>query len=476
MRTPIASPWPQLKAALPPLAAFLFLVGLAVWGHVTHWKLGLGDTSWTAVAGSGSTATRLAAVEQPLPALAAGPVAQGSVAEPHQVTAETMQATRIQFPTVEAVRKADIQTTAVEERAIDQEIVANGVISYDETRTAQLSARVPGTVWRIEKQLGQPVKKGDVLAIIEAMDIGKAKGELLQAVVDYQLKQGIADRLLTQQSSVPERQLEEVQAEARSAYIHLVNAQQTLLNLGLPIRIDTLEDVPDDELAGRIHFLGLPESIASTLDAETTSFSLVPLLSPLDGVVIGREISLGEIVSPSAEQFEVADISRMWILLDVRREDAGLLKLGQRVAFTVDGAGVEVTSTISWISSEINEKTRTVPVRAEVINPLVHDDQQPRQERRMLLAHSFGTGRVRVREVPAAALVPKDSVQWEGRRWVVFVKVDDTTFEARPVEVGISLRNQVEIRSGVVPGDAIATTGSHLLKSEIVRSRLASRQ
>jgi len=94
----------------------------------------------------------------------------------------------------------------------------------------------------------------------------------------------------------------------------------------------------------------------------------------------------------------------------------------------------------------------------------------------MLLAHSFGTGRIRVREVPRAAVVPKDSVQWEGRRWVVFAQVDETTFEARPVELGILLRDVVEIRSGVLAGDTIATTGSHLLKSEIVRSRLAASQ
>ena len=112
----------------------------------------------------------------------------------------------------EAIEKAGIETADAEEHSISQEIIANGVISYDQTRLADLGAS-PAPYRRIEKQLGQPFKKGDVLAIIEAMDVGKAKGELLQAVVDYQLKRGIADRLHARQSVVPERDLYEVQAE-----------------------------------------------------------------------------------------------------------------------------------------------------------------------------------------------------------------------------------------------------------------------
>jgi membrane fusion protein, heavy metal efflux system len=468
----ISDRWLKAKKIVPSVGALVFLVGLAVWGHITHWKIGHEEEAHQVVTHQVTAAT----VEHSSPGQTSAAGADESRDVTNHNDAADVAPTRIRFASPEAVVKSGIETLEVAEHSIEQEIIANGVITYDQTRVAQLSARVPGTVWRIEKQLGQPFKKGDVLAVIEAVDVGKAKAEFLQAVVDYQLKKGIADRLQPKQSFLPERDVYEVRADAREAFIRMSNAQQTLINLGLPIQISDLNDVPDEELAKRIHFLGLPESLTKTLDPVATTFSLVPLVAPLDGVVIGHELSLGEVVSPSAEQIVVADISRMWIRMDVRREDASSLRLGQSVIFTSDGRGTEVHSTISWISAEVDEKTRTVPVRAEVENPLVPGDNRSGQERRLLLANTFGTGHILVREVPHAAVIPKDAVQWEGNRWVVFLKIDETTFEARPVEIGISRRNHVEIRTGLTPGDTIATTGSHLLKSEIVRSRLAASQ
>ena len=458
--------WKQLRSVLPSAAALVCLIGLSVWGHLSHWKIGHG-AEHEAVASDGALFTQMAAAADNAP-----------VAHDEQRDiggAVDIAPTRVRFSSSEAIQKAGIETVAAEQHSITEEILANGVISYDQTRVAHLSARVPGTVWRIEKQLGQPFQKGDVLAIIEAVDVGKAKGELLQAVVDYQLKRGIAERLRDRQSVVPERDLYEMYADAREAYIRMTNAQQTIINLGLPILLPDADTVTDDELSRRLQFLGLPEELQTTLDRATTTVSLIPLLAPFDGVVIGHEISLGEVVSPSAEQFVVADTSRMWILLDVRREDSANVTLGQEVVFTTDGGQIDIPSTISWISTEVDEKTRTVSVRAEVDNPLVPGGHLRGQERRRLLANAFGTGRIRVRQVPHATIVPSHAVQWEGRRWIVFVPVDDTTFEVRPVELGISRRNVVEVLKGLEPGERVATTGSHLLKSEIIRSRVVAR-
>jgi membrane fusion protein, heavy metal efflux system len=465
--------WQQLRKLLPSAAALGCLIALAVWGHFSHWKFShepdAEHEEQTAAAGT--------LVTQPKQAPAENSTADTDDDEHRDVGgAVDVAPTRIRFASPSAVHKAGIEMAEAEQHTISQEIVANGVISYDQTRVAHLSARVPGTVWRIEKQLGQPFKKGDVLAIIEAVDVGKAKGELLHAVVDYQLKRGIADRLRGRQSVVPERDLYEVQADAREAYIRMSNAQQTLINLGLPVGLQDAETVADAELASRLQFLGLPEELQKTLDRATTTVSLIPLKAPFDGVVIGHEISLGEIVSPSAEQFVVADISHMWILLDVRREDAANIMLGQEVIFTTDGGHIDIPSTISWISTEVDEKTRTVSVRAEVDNPLIPESHARGQERRRLLANAFGTGRIRVRQIPHATIVPGDAVQWEGRRWIVFVPVDETTFEVRPVELGITRRGAVEVLKGLEPGEKVATTGSHLLKSEIIRSRVAARQ
>src|SRR5207248_3183194 len=150
------------------------------------------------------------------------------------------------------------------------------------------------------------------------------------------------------------------------------NAQQTLINLGLPVRLSDFAGLPEPKLIEKVRVLGLPEETARTLDMEKTSANLIPLLAPFDGVVIGRDMVKGEVVNSNTmhPQFTVADTRQVWILLDVRQEDTGQLAKGQEVVFRVDGTGdVAATGRVNWISTEVEEKTRTVRVRAEVYNP-----------------------------------------------------------------------------------------------------------
>ena len=102
---------------------------------------------------------------------------------------------RIQFASIEAIDKAGIDIAVVDQRPLVEAITANGEIIYDQTHLAHLASRVPGTVWRVEKQVGEAVRKGDILALVDSAEVGKAKSELLQAIADLRLKQGNVDRL-----------------------------------------------------------------------------------------------------------------------------------------------------------------------------------------------------------------------------------------------------------------------------------------
>ena len=219
-----------------------------------------------------------------------------------------------------------------------QEVVALGMVTYDQTRLAQLSLRVSGTVWSVQKNVGQPIKKNELLAIIEAREVGQVKAEFLQAVVDAELKTLTLERMESVPNAMSERRIREAEADEREARIRLFNSQQTLVNLGLPIRLEDVANLHDEELVRRVHFLGLPDSVVKKLDPETTTANLIPLLAPFDGVVIGREIVTGELVDPSSgAQIVVADVTHMWIELDVRKEDSSKIRRGQEVIFTVDG-------------------------------------------------------------------------------------------------------------------------------------------
>jgi Cu(I)/Ag(I) efflux system membrane fusion protein len=159
----------------------------------------------------------------------------------------------------------------------------------------------------------------------------------------------------------------------------------------------------------------------------------------------------------------VADTRRMWIRLDARQEDAPEIKIGQEVRFEPDNPGLKpVAGNVTWIRRDVDVKTRTVHVRAEASNP-----------EGLLRPNTFGTGHVLVRSSARGVAVPTRAIQREGKYYFVFVGAGDTVFEQRRIVPGIRADDFTEVRSGVQPGEVVVTAGSHLLKSAIVRSRLA---
>src|SRR6185295_10689995 len=110
-----------------------------------------------------------------------------------------------------------------------------------------------------------------------------AQLHLRQSTVDHM-------RPLVKEGGIAGKQFLEAETALQETQIHLLSAQQTLVNLGLPIRAQDYAGLSADKIAAQIHFLGLPEEIARDLDQETTTSNLFPLRSPLDGVVVERKV------------------------------------------------------------------------------------------------------------------------------------------------------------------------------------------
>ena len=459
--------WKQLSSTL----VLVVLGSIAVWGHITHWQIG-GHAHVADGAHDEATADSHAPAspggEHATPPAAAAPSAPAETA-PAAAAASPAAPARVKFDSAEGVRRAGIQTLAVKEQTLDEYVEGVGVVGYDQTKRAQLSCRVSGVVWRVEVYLGEPVKKDAVLAIIDSSEVGRMKSELLQSLAQVEVRTQIRNSL--DESVTAANHIRRVELELREAKTSLFNAQQNLANLGLRIHADELLPLNEEQRARRVRFLGLPESIVSELDPELTTANLIPITAPFDGIVIGHEITIGEIVAPDKAQMEIADITQMWITMDLHQEHAIRLATGQELSFTTDGAPIEVHSQISWISTEVDERTRTVAVRAVVDNPLIEGEDPQYGGQRLLRANTFGKGRVRVREKPSALVVPNLAVQWDEGKYLVFVRIADDTFEARPVELGTVTDKSTEIVAGLQPGDVIATIGSHVLKSEIQELR-----
>ena len=455
-------------AYLSTVAILGCLGGLLYWGHHHHWQIPRFAELWP---NHDQTAHESTVTN---PNLDAGELSTLHVAGKARGNRSPSQLVR--FRTLEAIEKVGLETAVVQERALSHHITANGAVDYDQYRVAQLSVPVPGRVWRVCRFTGEEVKEGDVLAIVEAAEVGKAKAEFLQALVHRQLKAGIRARM--QPDFLSARTIQEAEAALRDANIRQFNAEQALINLGLPIRAEEVADLSEKDLVRHVQFLGLPAEITRSLDPRKTTANLLPLRSPFAGTITESAIVRGELVSVSPPMFTIADTSRMWVQLEVQQEDADLLELDQKVTFTPDSSSrVPASGKIDWISTAADPKTRTVRVRASVNNPGLggHFGRglRPPQSAPLLRANTFGTGQVLIRDAPRALVVPTEALQRDGDESVVFVCLEPQLFEARSVEPGLTSGECTEIRAGLQQGEKVVTTGSHLLHSEIVRRRLS---
>jgi cobalt-zinc-cadmium efflux system membrane fusion protein len=375
---------------------------------------------------------------------------------------------RIQFASDEAVAKAGVDVAPAWEAPVTECVRANGEVTYDQTRVARLASRLRGTVWRVDRALGQEVHMGDVLALVDAREVGMAKAELLQAVAQVAVRSKTVSEMAPAYTSgsLPAAQYRLARANLEEAQIRAVAAEQALANLGLTVRADDLKGLTREEMRRRVQLLGLPEPVVRTLTWTTTA-NLLPVVAPLDGVVVAREVVAGEVVDDAKTLFVLADPTRMWLRLSVRLEDAGRLAPGQLVVFRPDG-GPEVSGKITWISTAVDRRTRTVQARAEVNNAGSR-----------LRDSTFGRGRVILRHEPEAVVVPSEAVQWEGDCHVVFVRDKDylkkgspKVFHTRTVRPGATDGGNTEVIAGLLPGELVVTRGSGVLRSELLKNNL----
>lgn len=378
---------------------------------------------------------------------------------------------RIQFASGEAADKAGVDIAIVQRGQIVEAIEANGEVRYDPTRLARLSSRASGTVWRVEKNIGDQVRAGDVVALVDAAAVGQAKAELMQAVAQLDLAAKTYQRLSNiGEGVVAGRRVQEAEAAHAQAEASVRKAVQSLSNLGLAISLDDVRDRHGDELAERLQFLGLPSMLSTELEQQPTTANLIPVVAPRGGVIVARDVVAGEVIDTAKTLFTVVDSSRMWLLLDVRLEDARFVEVDQKVIFQPDGNARNHHGLVTWISTDVDAETRTVKVRVELPN----DNGQLRNE-------SFGAGQIVLREEADAIVTPKEAIHWEGCCFVAFVRDKDylkknsyKVFHTRMVRPGVTSGDNIEMIAGLLPGEVVVTKGSGVLRAELLKGNLGA--
>ncbi len=349
---------------------------------------------------------------------------------------------KVKFESSQIQEQVDLRSERIMTQPVSKSLACYGEIRYDQNNYALISSLGGGVVKDVRVDLGDEVKKGEVLAIVDSVKFGKAKADFLRAAAQVQRWEWLNESYKEGQASgaVARQELMEAQAELEAAEVEIAIAKQTLRNFGL-----------DDERITKIR-------------EEKDTNTHLEVTAPFDATLVERKAVNGENVDEGQPLFEIADLSEMWLFLSVHSEDLDQLSKGMPVAFQPEGQKRTVVhGEITWISPNLDEKTRTASVRAELKNP----DKQLRQG-------LFGTGLIGVHKGEEMAVVPKEAIQWDGCCNMAFVQTNEGEYQPRKVRLGDQVENGYVVLAGLSAGESVATQGSYLLKTEVLKSQIGA--
>lgn len=348
--------------------------------------------------------------------------------------------------TKEQVATAKIATAVVAARAVSSEIAATAEIVPPDDGIARVGAKVPGRLTKLAVGVGDAVKLGQLIAYVDAPELGKAKGDYLSAAAIARVTRETADRekALYDKKISSERDYRLAEAEATKA-----RAEK-------------------EATEARLHSLGLSEGAVSQLSADQHSSSTIAVTAPIAGMIVERAVSLGQMVEPQGTIAVIMDLRTVWLQVDVYEKDLAKLALKQKVTATVT-AWPERTfeGEIQSIGAVLDRRSRTVKVRVVVTN--TDGALKPGMFAKVLLSGSSGEPR-------QGLFVPASAIQRDGEEFIVFVPVGDHEFQLRKVETGVTTAEWIEIKHGLVAGEKVVTSGAFQLKSEARRESMGEHE
>lgn len=359
---------------------------------------------------------------------------------PSSDCAVDMQRIRLAGPQVASC--AGFQYATVQTRPVSVTLRCNAQLTYDQARFVRLGSRVSGVLSEVRVDLGDQVRAGDVVLVVESAELAEAKAHYLQTLASVRLWENNVrqETQLLEQSLASQRDVLEARTRLAEQRIELARAAVALRNLGFDV--STLDPVNDDA----------PIS------------PLLEITAPQGGVIVERNGVAGETVEAGRTLLAIADTSRMWAMLDLYPTHAGQAAIGQKVHIHVEGTiGAPYEGVVTWISTQIDPRTRTLKARAEL------DNADGR-----LRANLFGQADLLILDERPLCIVPRTALQWDGCCNLVFVRVSDNEFEPRKVTLGHGTADWVEVRSGVSENESVVTVGSFLLKTEVLKNRIGA--
>jgi cobalt-zinc-cadmium efflux system membrane fusion protein len=332
------------------------------------------------------------------------------------------------------IKQFGVETGVAGPGRLRLEVVLPGEVALNADRVAHVVPRVSGVVCEVRKNLGDTVQRGEIMAVLESRELADSTAAFLAARERLNLTRSnfAREEQLWQKKISPEQDYIQAKNALAECGIELRNAEQKLRALGFSD--DYITKLPDR-----------PEKAAIVYE----------MAAPFDATIIEKHISLGEVLKEESAAFVIADLSSVWVNLDVHQKDLLLIQLGQTAAVGIGSSGPTVEGRISFLEPMAEETNRTI--HARVVMPNTGGKWRP---------GLFVTGRIAVNDVKVPILVPNDSLVMVGGRICLFLKVGGK-FKLQPVTPGRTNGTSTEILQGLDAGQIYVVKGAFTLKSEL---------
>jgi cobalt-zinc-cadmium efflux system membrane fusion protein len=312
-----------------------------------------------------------------------------------------------------------------------------GEIQFNQNLLAHVVPRVEGVVVAVYKQLGEPVEKGELIAVLESRELADLKSQYYTAIKRRDLAQLTFDReeRLWKDNISAEQDYLTAKTALAEAKITVTTAAQRLIALGLS-----------------------PGKLNTGAKENGSKLSRYPIRAPFKGRVIRMHIVRGEAVKADAELFMIADLSTVWGIITVYAENLNQVRIGQKVTVKSNELAMKATGTISYVGYLIDPQTRSTEAQVDIPNP---------EER--WLPGLFVTVEVAKKETPVPVAVTSGAIQTYQDKSIVFVQ-QGNGFEVRAVTLGRRDKQWIEVATGLSAGEYYAAENSFVLKSELDKS------
>ena len=331
---------------------------------------------------------------------------------------------------------ARIETAVVEYSQEKPELALAGKVAYMEDLYSRISSPLQGRVVEVRGKLGDRVKAGDVLVVIDSPDITAAYSEFVKEASDLEFATRAFElaKDLYETKALPLKDLKQAENDLIKARAEFRRAKERLLSLRVP--------------AAELNKPLAEQKITARFDMK----------SPLAGTIVERTVTPGQSVGgdPSQVLFTVADLDRLQVIADVYERDLDLVKVGQTAMVTVEAyPGVKFPAAIAAVGDVVDPNTRTIKVRAWVNNEL-----------HKLKPEMFARLHIRVDEGSQFLTVPKEAVLEIDGKLFVLIADGKGQYTKQPVKVGPVSTDRVRVIEGLSPGQRIVTEGAVFIKGQ----------